>query len=69
MSSRQRWCTRRAGSIASPNINQRSAGAERMVHPERRHHVGALDVALEQTGELREDLARARMQPRLIGRH
>ncbi len=33
--------------------------AERMVRPKRGHDVDAFDVTLEQTGELRDDLARA----------
>ena len=44
-------------------------GPERPMRAERRHDVDALDLALEQPSELRDDLPRTRMQTRLVGWH
>ena len=42
---------------------------ERPVRSERRHDVDALELAVEQPDELRDDLSGTRVQPRLVGRH
>ena len=41
---------------------------ERLVRSERGHDVDALELAVEQPDELRDDLPRTRVQTRLVGR-